>query len=92
MVATTAHSIFILSFTRRCAGRIVHPNHEPERADIVRRRQHIVVAEIDFVLAGGDFAEIGGGNFLSDTAPEEKAVELREQPDVHYKHAPQENQ
>jgi UDPglucose--hexose-1-phosphate uridylyltransferase len=36
--------------------------------------------------------EIGGGNFLSDTAPEEKAVELREQPDVHYKHAPQENQ
>lgn len=31
--------------------------------------------------------EIGGGNFLSDTAPEEKAVELRSQPDIHYKHA-----
>ncbi|HYG79632.1 MAG TPA: galactose-1-phosphate uridylyltransferase [Pyrinomonadaceae bacterium] len=30
--------------------------------------------------------EIGGGNFLSDTAPEEKAAELRAQPDVHYKH------
>jgi UDPglucose--hexose-1-phosphate uridylyltransferase len=29
--------------------------------------------------------EIGGGNFLSDTAPEEKAAELRAQPDVHYK-------
>jgi UDPglucose--hexose-1-phosphate uridylyltransferase len=29
--------------------------------------------------------EIGGGNFLSDTAPEEKAAELRSQPDVHYK-------
>jgi len=28
--------------------------------------------------------EIGGGNFLSDTAPEEKAAELRAQPDVHY--------
>jgi UDPglucose--hexose-1-phosphate uridylyltransferase len=34
--------------------------------------------------------EIGGGNFLSDTAPEEKAAELRSQPDVHYKHALQE--
>lgn len=31
--------------------------------------------------------EIGGGNFLSDTAPEEKAEELRSQPDIHYKHA-----
>ena len=30
--------------------------------------------------------EIGGGNFLSDTAPEEKAAELRAQADVHYKH------
>ena len=29
--------------------------------------------------------EIGGGNFLSDTAPEEKAAELREVCDVHYK-------
>ncbi len=29
--------------------------------------------------------EIGGGNFLSDTAPEEKAAELRARPDVHYK-------
>lgn len=29
--------------------------------------------------------EIGGGNFLSDTSPEEKAEELRRQPDVHYK-------
>jgi len=31
--------------------------------------------------------EIGGGNFLSDTAPEEKAAELRVQSDVHYKEA-----
>ena len=29
--------------------------------------------------------EIGGGNFLSDTSPEEKAAELREQPTVHYR-------
>ena len=29
--------------------------------------------------------EIGGGNFLSDTAPEEKAAVLRARPDVHYK-------
>ena len=29
--------------------------------------------------------EIGGGNFLSDTSPEEKAVELQELPEVHYK-------
>ena len=29
--------------------------------------------------------EIGGGNFLSDTVPEEKAAELRELPDPHYK-------
>jgi UDPglucose--hexose-1-phosphate uridylyltransferase len=28
--------------------------------------------------------EVGGGNFLSDTAPEEKAAELRAQPDTHY--------
>jgi UDPglucose--hexose-1-phosphate uridylyltransferase len=31
--------------------------------------------------------EIGGGNFLSDTSPEEKASELRAQPDEHYKAA-----
>lgn len=31
--------------------------------------------------------EIGGGNFLSDTAPEEKAAELQAQPEVHYKEA-----
>lgn len=29
--------------------------------------------------------EIGGGNFLSDTAPEEKAAELKAQPDIHYR-------
>ena len=29
--------------------------------------------------------EIGGGNFLSDTLPEDKAAELRSLPDVHYK-------
>ena len=29
--------------------------------------------------------EIGGGNFLSDTSPEEKAAELRQASDVHYK-------
>jgi len=29
--------------------------------------------------------EIGGGNFLSDTLPEEKAEELRNLPDMHYK-------
>lgn len=28
--------------------------------------------------------EIGGGNFLSDTCPEERAAELREQPEVHF--------
>ena len=30
--------------------------------------------------------EIGGGNFLSDTSPHERAAELRAQADVHYKH------
>jgi UDPglucose--hexose-1-phosphate uridylyltransferase len=30
--------------------------------------------------------EIGGGNFLSDTTPEEKATELRAAGGVHYKH------
>jgi UDPglucose--hexose-1-phosphate uridylyltransferase len=34
--------------------------------------------------------EIGGGNFLSDTAPEEKAEELRSQSDVHYQQAQKE--
>ena len=29
--------------------------------------------------------EIGGGNFLSDTSPEDKATELRSMSDVHYK-------
>ena len=29
--------------------------------------------------------EIGGGSFLSDTCPEEKAADLRQQADVHYK-------
>jgi UDPglucose--hexose-1-phosphate uridylyltransferase len=29
--------------------------------------------------------EIGGGNFLSDTSPEEKAAELRSLPDTHYR-------
>ena len=29
--------------------------------------------------------EIGGGNFLSDTSPEEKAAELKSQSDIHYK-------
>ena len=31
--------------------------------------------------------EIGGGNFLSDTAPEEKAAELRAASSIHYNHA-----
>lgn len=31
--------------------------------------------------------EIGGGNFLNDTAPEEKAAELRAVSTIHYKHA-----
>lgn len=31
--------------------------------------------------------EIGGGNFLSDTAPEEKAAELRAASDIHYRQA-----
>jgi UDPglucose--hexose-1-phosphate uridylyltransferase len=30
--------------------------------------------------------EIGGGNFLSDTAPEDKAAELRAQSTTHYLH------
>lgn len=34
--------------------------------------------------------EIGGGNFISDTLPEEKAAELLAQPTVHYKEARQE--
>lgn len=42
------------------------------------RKPHLVK-----YLAG---PEIGGGNFLSDTLPEEKAAELRALPDVHYKH------
>ena len=29
--------------------------------------------------------EIGGGNFLSDTCPEDKAAELKAAPDIHYK-------
>ena len=29
--------------------------------------------------------EIGGGNFLSDTSPEEKAAELKTQSEIHYK-------
>lgn len=29
--------------------------------------------------------EVGGGNFLSDTSPEEKAAELRAQANIHYK-------
>jgi UDPglucose--hexose-1-phosphate uridylyltransferase len=29
--------------------------------------------------------EVGGGNFLSDTSPDEKAAELRAQANVHYK-------
>jgi UDPglucose--hexose-1-phosphate uridylyltransferase len=33
--------------------------------------------------------EIGGGSFLSDTSPEQKAAELRAQPTVHYKAAPE---
>lgn len=31
--------------------------------------------------------EVGGGNFLSDTSPEEKAAELRAASEVHYKQA-----
>jgi UDPglucose--hexose-1-phosphate uridylyltransferase len=34
--------------------------------------------------------EIGGGNFLSDTAPHEKAAELRAQSEVHYQQATKE--
>lgn len=30
--------------------------------------------------------EIGGGNLLSDTSPDEKAAELRAAPDIHYRH------
>lgn len=32
--------------------------------------------------------EIGGGNFLSDTSPEQKAAELRAQPTLHYTAGP----
>jgi UDPglucose--hexose-1-phosphate uridylyltransferase len=35
--------------------------------------------------------EIGGGNFLSDTAPEEKAEELKRQSDIHYKQTSRES-
>ena len=34
--------------------------------------------------------EVGGGNFLSDTSPEEKAAELRALPDAHYKRSKKE--
>ena len=34
--------------------------------------------------------EIGGGNFLSDTAPEEKVVELQAQSPVHYRQSKKE--
>ncbi len=37
--------------------------------------------DVQKFLAG---AEIGGGNFLSDTSPDEKAAELRAQSPVHY--------
>ena len=33
-------------------------------------------------------AGVGGGSFLSDTSPEEKAAELRAQSTVHYMQAP----
>jgi UDPglucose--hexose-1-phosphate uridylyltransferase len=36
--------------------------------------------------------EIGGGNFLSDTSADDKAAELRAQPDLHYKHRAVEQQ
>ena len=36
--------------------------------------------------------EIGGGNFLSDTSPEEKAEELRNLPDIHYKETESKNE
>ncbi|HEY8224885.1 MAG TPA: galactose-1-phosphate uridylyltransferase [Pyrinomonadaceae bacterium] len=36
--------------------------------------------------------EIGGGNFLSDTAPEEKAAELQQLPEIHYKQIEQTGQ
>ena len=36
--------------------------------------------------------EIGGGSFLSDTSPEEKAAELRAQPVVHYKQSNQDTE
>ncbi len=36
--------------------------------------------------------EIGGGNFLSDTSPEEKAQELRSQSNVHYKELSEQKQ
>jgi UDPglucose--hexose-1-phosphate uridylyltransferase len=36
--------------------------------------------------------EIGGGNFLSDTAPEEKAAELQQLPENHYKQIEQTEQ
>src|SRR5262249_52977253 len=41
------------------------------------RRPHLLQ-----YLAG---PEIRGGNLLSDTSPEEKAAELRAQPEIHYK-------
>lgn len=31
--------------------------------------------------------EVGGGNFLADTCPEDKAAELRAQPEPHHRHA-----
>ena len=48
-----------IGFGMNVACRSCHHRHvlddEPERADVVGRRQHVVVAEVDFVLTRGDF-------------------------------------
>ena len=50
-------------------------------------RVHLMGNHEDMMLKFLAGPEIGGGNFLSDTSPEEKAAELRALPDVHYRDA-----
>ena len=67
----------------------------PERSEaiIIRRsgqwigRPIIACDRFDLTASSTVMAgpEIGGGNFLSDTCPEEKAAELRAVPALHYK-------
>jgi UDPglucose--hexose-1-phosphate uridylyltransferase len=60
-------------------GRVTHGFHFHIEIHPPLRRPNLLK-----YLAG---PEIGGGNFLSDTSPEEKAAELLLQPELHYRHS-----